>query len=318
MALSVNEETAYRHADAGLFMHPCKWDEPNVKKPLVDCWPTRATNIAKGIRYYWDTRGRDSVPGIAMGKSGLIAIDLDVKKIDGVAAFDRLLDEHGGELPRCPVTRTPSGGFHLIFRQPSGRQPLGNAIGALPKGIDVRGDGGNLIAPGSVMATGEFYDGVAGWPDLAESYAAGAIPEIPGWLIEIIETRPAGHHGPERVLASAPVSGDDITPHRALNNQALANLSAWVPGLGLYRCRPTRGGFEAVATWRPSNTGRPDEIRKLNLKIHPLGINDFGAAQKYTAIDLVATVRGCDLDEAFGWLADALGWGVQRVTWIKK
>ena len=49
--------------------------------------------------------------------------------------------------------------------------------------------------------------------------------------------------------------------------------------------------------------------RKLNLKLHFKGINDFGAATKYTPLDLVATARGCELDEAFGWLADALGWG---------
>jgi hypothetical protein len=51
---------------------------------------------------------------------------------------------------------------------------------------------------------------------------------------------------------------DDESPHRQLNNAALANLDAWVPALGLYRCRPARGGYEAVPIWRPSTT-RPME-----------------------------------------------------------
>ena len=78
----------------------------------------------------------------------------------------------------------------------------------------------------------------------------------------------------------------DASPHRQLNEAALANLSAWVPALGLYRCRRTKLGFEAVPMWRPSTTDRPPEKRHLNLKIVPAGIRDFGADQGYTPLDL--------------------------------
>jgi Bifunctional DNA primase/polymerase, N-terminal len=211
-----NYDEALRHARAGMFLHPC--DQTN-KKPCIDCWPTRATNMANGVRYFWDTRGLDSMPGIATGKSGLVAIDLDVKgKFDGVSAFDDLLNQHG-ELPRCPVTRTPSGGFHLIFRQPSNREPIGNRTGALPRGIDVRGNGGYVIAPGAVTADGTFYEGVAGWPDLAEAYAANAIPEIPGWLLRIIETKVEGPAGSPCDGTVTPALGDK-------SNWAAAGLEA--------------------------------------------------------------------------------------------
>jgi hypothetical protein len=181
-----NKAAALHLARAGIHLHPCNEE---TKRPRLDCWPSRATNLINGINYYWDRHGRESVPGIAMGKCGLIAIDLDVKgDFDGVAGFDDLLNRHG-ELPRCPVTRTPSGGYHLIFRQPIDREPLGNSTGALPRGIDVRGKGGYIIAPGAVMATGEYYESVPGWPDLAEAFAARTIPEIPGWLVSVIETK---------------------------------------------------------------------------------------------------------------------------------
>ena len=104
-------------------------------------------------------------------------------EFDGCAGFDSL----GGDFPRCPITLTANGGYHLYFKQPSDRAPLTNSTGRLPKGIDVRGCRGQVIAPGSVKRDGAFYDAVAGWPDLTEAFAAGTIPEIPAWLIGIIE-----------------------------------------------------------------------------------------------------------------------------------
>jgi hypothetical protein len=84
-----------------------------------------------------------------------------------------------------------------------------------------------------------------------------------------------------------------------------------VPALELYRCRPARGGYEAVPLWRPSTTGRPLEKRHLNLKIVPAGIRDFGADQGYTPIDLVMAACDCDLDTAFKFLTERLGFGVE-------
>jgi hypothetical protein len=72
-----------------------------------------------------------------------------------------------------------------------------------------------------------------------------------------------------------------------------------VPALGLYRCRRTKLGYEAVPLWRPSTSGRAPEKRHLNLKIVPDGIRDFGADQGYTPLDLVMSALSCDLDAAW-------------------
>ena len=48
---------------------------------------------------------------------------------------------------------TAGGGFHYFFRQPVGSL-LGNRRGSLPDGVDVRGAGGWIVAPGSTRPDG--------------------------------------------------------------------------------------------------------------------------------------------------------------------
>lgn len=96
---------------------------------------------------------------------------------------------------------------------------------------------------------------------------------------------------------------------RELNNVALKNLAAWVPGLNLFKCKRRVGRFanyDAVATWRESSTGRPLEQRAPNLRISGLGIKDFGDGRTYTPIDLVMAARNSSAAEAFCWLEEKL------------
>ncbi len=207
---SPNLALAMALARAGLRVLPC---EPLTKAALLRNWPERATNDTGKLAELWHCY-RNAVPGIALGLCGLFAVDLDVKNgVDGVAAFDELLDRHG-ELPLCPFTRTPTGGYHAIFRQPCHRKPLGNRRGSLPRGIDIRGAGGMIIAPGSLRPDGQFYESVPGWPELIEAFATGTIPQVPEWLIRIIEGGDS-----DRAIQNWPT---DSTPGRSCNK------SAWV------------------------------------------------------------------------------------------
>jgi hypothetical protein len=104
-------------------------------------------------------------------------------------------------------------------------------------------------------------------------------------------------------------AGDSDSPFRQLEDLAMANLHRWIPALHLYKCRPARGGYEAVPAWRPSSSGRPDYLRKLSLKIHPTGIVDFGTSQKYAPIALIRAVCKCSAEAAFNFLADCLDYG---------
>ena len=133
------------------------------------------------------------------------------------------------------------------------------------------------------------------------------LPKLPADIVDRISAALVGF-GHINEEPAEPVLAGEETPHRQLNDAAMANFTAWVPVLPLHRLRAARGGYEAAPTWRPSSSGLSDDERALNLKIHPRGIKDFGADKGYTPLDLVMVALDCDLDHAFGFLADRLGW----------
>jgi hypothetical protein len=128
------------------------------------------------------------VTGAASG--GLLVIDLDRK--DGSKAFQwwaDLLAEHcHGQEPLTWVQRTGGGGRQLLFRAPEGWAPP--TFKAPSMCIDVRGQGGFIMAPPSRHSSGNGYDwepGRAPWSaDLADA---------PEWLIEAVEDLRLEHGG---------------------------------------------------------------------------------------------------------------------------
>jgi hypothetical protein len=86
----------------------------------------------------------------------------------------RVVRREHGLLPAAWV-RTGSGGWHAYLRQPDG-QRVPNSVGRLGPGLDVRADGGTIVAPPSLHATGGRY----GWlkPGLEP-------PPAPEWLIRL-------------------------------------------------------------------------------------------------------------------------------------
>ena len=77
-------------------------------------------------------------------ESGLVVIDIDPQH-GGSGTIRSLIANHS-PLERGPVVRTGAGGWHLLFAHPGEaiRNSAGTRLGA---GIDVRGDGGYVIAP---------------------------------------------------------------------------------------------------------------------------------------------------------------------------
>jgi hypothetical protein len=106
--------------------------------------------------------------------SGLVVIDIDPDR-GGLDTIRRLASQ--APIPPGRRARTGSGGWHLYFAHPG--PPVRNTAGtALGAGVDVRGDGGYVIAPPSRHATGTTYTwtGTTQLPALPDHLAARLQP----------------------------------------------------------------------------------------------------------------------------------------------
>jgi hypothetical protein len=115
--------------------------------PLVKDWPDYATDNPDYIRSAWGVHGEAN---IGIHCDGFIVIDVDVKK--GGNESLQLLEMMYG-LPETLTTVTPSGGRHLFYRS---LQPVSNSVSALGAGLDVRSQGGYVVAPGSTVPSGKY------------------------------------------------------------------------------------------------------------------------------------------------------------------
>lgn len=280
----------------------------------MEKWAQRYRDRLPGEREIesWERAGTGGVCLVCgQASQGIVAIDIDT---------DASVGPVSGALPFTPVRKRGRKGETLFFRNPHGVASKSFTLIRPDKTrerlVDVLAEGRQTVLPPTIHPdTGQpyYWSGDFGLSEIDPA----DLPELPADAHERIAAA-LGAVGYTTDMERAPIAAkqaigdDDKSPFRVLNEFALANLDAWIPALNLTRCRRTGAGFEAVACWRPSNSGKPIDRRKLNLKISPSGIVDFGDGPKgYTAIDLVvAAGLAPDADRAFGWIADATGWGL--------
>lgn len=135
-------EAALAWAARGYRVFPCV---PNAKRPLLEDWPALATTDENTIRAWWF---QHPDANIGMAGTGLVVLDLDEKNgRTGVQDFYNL----GLDFDTLTVA-TPSGGYHVYYAGP----PTANSAGKLGHGIDTRGPGGYVLAPGSSIDGAEY------------------------------------------------------------------------------------------------------------------------------------------------------------------
>lgn len=191
-----NRETALRLAAAGHHVFPCHPGGEKAKQPMPFIkWKDASTTDPAKIGQWW-AKWPDAAVGLDLAKSGLIVIDADRHdpEKDGVEAFGAMMSENGFDPDSAPLVATPSSGNHHFFRQPPGKQ-YGNSDGGKYRcvslrdmGINVRGHGGYVIAPGTVMSDGSTYE------QFGELENA---PILPDWLVKVID--PDRQERPERI-----------------------------------------------------------------------------------------------------------------------
>ncbi len=107
----------------------------------------------------------------------MLVIDIDGPANPWPGQLERLAD-----LNNAPVSNTPRGGRHHIFRQPPGKN-WRNTESRLASRVDTRGEGGYIVVPPSVIGDQRYH-----WRDgLALSCSPQTLPLPPDWLIRRLD-----------------------------------------------------------------------------------------------------------------------------------
>lgn len=163
------------------------------KKPLVP-WKEYTTRLPTSdeLSEWFDgplpEDGGNNIGIVTGSVSGIVVLD-----IDGPAGEESLRSL--GDVPETATVRTGKG-RHLYFRHPGNE--IRNFAGKLP-GLDLRGDGGYVVAPPSIHANGSRYE----WELHPE---AVGIAEVPAWLLSLI-------HEDEKLGRSGIISGGQLQRH---------------------------------------------------------------------------------------------------------
>lgn len=126
---------------------------PREKRPLVAWQAYQTAPPTEDEVRAWFARWPDANVAIVTGRvSGLVVLDVDPQH-EGEASLAELEREHG-PLPMTVEAVSGGGGRHLYFAHPGGE--IHNRAGLAP-GIDLRGDGGLIVAPPSIHPSGRPY-----------------------------------------------------------------------------------------------------------------------------------------------------------------
>lgn len=135
------------------------------------------------VEAWWEVWPEANI-GIDTGRSGLFVLDVDPKN-GGDKALDELIKQHGDSWLTTIRVKTGSGGLHAYY---TNKAELGNTASVVGGGIDTRGIGGYVLAPGSNHKSGGKYD----WA----SRTALVLSDPPEWLVKkVLEGKP-GKTGP--------------------------------------------------------------------------------------------------------------------------
>lgn len=132
------------------------------------------------------------------GRSATIVLDFDAAS----GGLETLAELDARGLPQSVRQFTPGGGVHVLLRHPGRYVPTRKSVRA---GMDVRGDGGFIVATPSVHANGREYawdvdahpeeTPVADCPAWLVDLICGDAPQLPGTPGEVVRVQAAGPLG---------------------------------------------------------------------------------------------------------------------------
>jgi Bifunctional DNA primase/polymerase, N-terminal/Primase C terminal 1 (PriCT-1) len=237
------------------------------KEPLTEHGHYDATTDPRRIHMWWNRYPGANI-GIPTGeRSGILVVDHDTYK-EETASLEEV-EAILGPISKGVTIATGSGGRQYLFRYPEGSN-IRNATGVLP-GVDIRGEGGYILAPGS--ATKGAYKRLDKRP----------LPELPAQLAETL-TEPQRDAVKVKGITMAPSveadgppilegSRDDTLARIAGRlhdgTRSLDDLTAELLVINARRCEPPLPDQQVVKVARsihrrePCRLGRPKEVDEL-------------------------------------------------------
>ena len=179
------------------------------KHPREADWTNKGRPVHEAVAYFRDRYGFRNNVGVLTGPvSGILVIDVDPRSggLETLASWEA---EHG---PRPKTLTVHTGRFgdvrgrHLYFRYPDFE--IGNKVGSIGQGIDVRGKGGVVVAPGSCHSSGVRY---------SCDNPSTPVAELPAWLAEKLKA-PAKKTTPNQKGAGSQPSRSYAVPEGGRND----------------------------------------------------------------------------------------------------
>jgi len=208
-------EQAVRLANLGWRLLPLFSAGPRTKQPRIPQWPQRASADPHRV-HNWASLdavvAEDGSAGVAFGVacgrgSGFFVVDVDPRH-GGDTAWAVLVEQNGG-IPETVEALTGGGGRHYYWRLPDD-VTVGNSSGTLGIGVDVKGEGGQVVLPPAPHPSGNTYAWIrAPWDHPM------AFP--PQWLVDLV----SGVNG----VGSKPAFPDVTKPLTENQNEQLFTVS---------------------------------------------------------------------------------------------
>ena len=219
--------------------------KPQSKIPLTQHGFKDATRNADQIIQWWTQYPDANIAIVTGAESGLFALDVDPRN-GGNEDFDQLSTELGInlQLMNTPQSLTGSGGFHLFFQYPA-TQVIRS--GKLSAGIDIKGDGGYVVAPHSIHPNGRAY----AWEGESDPQEGIMLAPAPSKLLALLVGKAASQGATVPTYRNQWVDPKQIQELQS----ALATLSAddyhdWVKvGMSLHSLGNDDIGFRLWDEW---------------------------------------------------------------------
>lgn len=253
-----------------------------AKHPRTSAGLKDASRNSHVLVEWWRQWPTANVAILTGNRSDLIVVDVDPHH-GGENALATLQERYGA-LPETLRALTGGGGVHHLFRYPAKDLLLRNAtkLDGL-RGLDVRADGGYIVAAPSLHVSGAYY----AWDESSSSTnpelsSAGdlSIAVAPDWLVEVL-SRPRG--GLDRPAAHGV---HDSRPNDGTNGSAIGQNTS-VPRIARY--------YLDRALERASEGTRNDTGFWLALQLRDAGLAE-GEAMAYLA-EYAASVPGTGYSE---------------------